>query len=64
MNKNDYPIFTDDGKLFCKKIVGEHGEPILEGAKGVRITFASLSEQVYNQSTANKKRGKTQQRRR
>lgn len=58
MTKNEYPIYTDDGKLFCKKFVEEHGEFILEGAKGTRISFANLSEQVYNPSKANKKRGK------
>lgn len=58
MTKTDYPIYTDDGKMFCKKIIGEHGEQILEGPKETRITFANLSEQVYNPSTANKNRGK------
>lgn len=48
MTKTDYPIYTDDGKLFCKKVVGENGEQILEGPNKTRITFANLSEQVYN----------------
>lgn len=62
MTKTDYPIYTDDGKLFCKKITGEDGTQILEGPKGMRITIENLNKQYYSPSVANKKRGKIQQR--
>ena len=39
MTKTDYPIYAEDGTLFCKKVVDEYGEEILEGPKGKRITF-------------------------
>lgn len=58
MTKTDYPIYAEDGSLFCKKVVDEYGEEILEGPKGKRITFRNLSEQVFNPATANKNRGK------
>ncbi len=60
MTKTDYPIYTDDGKLFCKKTLGEHGEEILEGPKGLKIAFSDLQKQVFDPSTANKRRGKIQ----
>lgn len=48
MTKTDYPIYAEDGTLFCKKVVDEYGEEILEGPKGKRITFRNLSVQVFN----------------
>ena len=58
MTKTDYPIYAEDGSFFCKKVIDEYGEEILEGPKGKRITFRNLSAQVFNPSTANKNRGK------
>lgn len=46
MAKTDYPIYTDGGKLFCKKVVEENEEQILQGPKGLLLKIDKLCEEI------------------
>lgn len=57
MAENAYPIYSDDGRMFCKRLE-ENGNLMLLGPKGKKMSVAKFMEQVYNPNDANKNRNK------
>ncbi len=64
MTNTDYPIYADDGTLFCMRHQSENGEVIVQGPKGKRLSVTNLIQQVYNPSLANEQRGKKKMKKR
>lgn len=54
---NEYFIFTDDGKKFCKRTEDENGNVIVETPNG-RMSLMKLQLQALNPAEAYKNRGK------
>lgn len=61
MEENAYPIYSDDGRMFCKRLE-ENGNLIIIGPKGRKMSVAKFMEQVYNPNLANKNRNKYKKR--
>lgn len=58
MTNEDYPIYAEDGTLFCMRHRREDGEVIVEGPKGKKIKISSLMQQAYDPSVAKTNRGR------
>lgn len=48
-------IEGENGKLFCTWIDGE-SEPVLTGARGVKITWSNLFHQIWKSDSSNHRR--------
>lgn len=48
---NEFPIYTVEGKLFCKCQSGDEGDAILVCKNG-RIPFRQLASKVYHPESA------------
>lgn len=58
MAENAYPIYSDDGRMFCKRLQEENGNLIIIGPKGIKMSAENFIKQLYNPETANKNRNK------
>lgn len=57
MADNAYPIYSDDGRMFCKRLE-ENGNVMILGPDGKKMSITKFMEQVYNPNIANKNRNK------
>jgi len=53
--RTDYPIYSEDGKLFCMRRENEQGEVILE-SKNCALKFTDLQLQALNPSLKSQQR--------